>query len=242
MTLISSRIMMLDHFVICKGRQPINSLFYILEGSFFLTVDGKKKLVSSGNLVSFPNNMDFEREMISPILFYNVQISDNFDLPRGYVHVEDHNRLVSSLEYMTKLSSRNDVSKELINHYLNDIFIQLKLEVMQSQSIDNSIVKKAIEYFEYNLARKISLSEVASYVGISVTGLTEHFKAATSITPIKYLIMMRIKKAESLLCSSKVTLSQIASECGYENAFYLSKSFKKEKGISPKEYRLKYGI
>ena len=242
MTLISSRIMMLDNFAITKGRQPINSLFYVLEGSFFLTVDGEKKLISSGNLVSFPNDMYFEREIISPILFYNVQISDNCNLPRGYVHVEDHNRLVSSLEYMTRLSSRSDASKELTDHYLNDIFIQLKLEVMQNRSVDNSIVKKAIEYFEHNLKRKISLSEVASYVGVSITGLTEHFKDATSMTPIKYLIMMRIKKAESLLCSSQATLSQIASECGYENAFYLSKSFKKEKGISPKEYRRKYGI
>lgn len=242
MNLISSRIMMLDHFALPKGRQPINSLFYILEGSFFLTVDGEKKLISSGDLVSFPNDMDFEREIISPILFYNVQISDNCNLPRGYVHIEDRNRLVSSLEYMIKLSSLSDASKELTNHYLNDIFIQMKLEVMLNKMSKNSIVESAIQYFEKNLEQKISITQVASYVGVSVTGLTEHFKKATGFTPIKYLILMRIKKAESLLCSTKATLSQIATVCGYENAFYLSKTFKKEKGISPKEYRLKHGI
>ena len=51
-----------------------------------------------------------------------------------------------------------------------------------------------------------------------------------------------IKKAEELLCGTSLTLSQIASECGYENAFYLSKAFKKVKGVSPKIYRQKYGI
>lgn len=242
MNLISSRLMTLDRFAITKGRQPINSLFYILSGSFHLLADEERKLISAGDLVGFPNDMDFEREIVSPILFYNVQVADGINVPRGYVHVENHSRLISSLEYITELSSHTGTSEELVNHYLNDIILQLKLEVMLNKMSKNSIVESAIQYFEKNLEQKISITQVASYVGVSVTGLTEHFKKATGFTPIKYLILMRIKKAESLLCSTKATLSQIATACGYENAFYLSKTFKKEKGISPKEYRLKHGI
>jgi len=99
-----------------------------------------------------------------------------------------------------------------------------------------------IEYFEKNLASKISLEDVALSVGISPSGLIQHFNRYTGTTPIRYLNLMRVKRAEQLLCSSDGTLYDIAAECGFENPFYFSNVFKKEKGISPREYRKNFSI
>ena len=242
MELLNSRLMRLDKFEITRGHQPVNAFFYILEGSFWLTVNREKRLISENDLVFFPSDMEFERHMVSPILFYNVQVSDGADLPKGYVHLKNCYRLLSSLEYMTELCSRPDGEQELKNHYLNDIFIQIKIEKRAEKGINDVYMAKAVRYFEKNLTRKISVSDISCEVGVSASGIIQHFKESTGMTPINYLISMRLKKAEALLCSTKMTLSQIASECGYENAFYLSKAFKKEKGVSPKNYRQKYGI
>ena len=59
---------------------------------------------------------------------------------------------------------------------------------------------------------------------------------------MRRLTLLRIKKAELLLSTTNATLSEIADECGFDNAFYLSSVFKKEMGISPKSYRRLYRI
>lgn len=244
MELLNSRLMSLDSFEITKGYQPLNSFFYVIKGSFWLTVDREKRLISENDLVFFPSDMEFERCMVSPIAFYNVNLqpSDREHLPRGYVRVENHLRLLSSLEQMTALCSQPDGEQELKNHFLRDIIIQLKIEGRSEKEERNTYVTRAIEYFEKNLTKKISVEDISTEVNMSVSGIIQHFKTSTGMTPIKYLISMRIKRAEELLCGTKMTLAQIASECGYENAFYLSKAFKKVKGVSPKAYRQKYGI
>ena len=59
------------------------------------------------------------------------------------------------------------------------------------------------------------------------------------MTPLQYVINLRISNAQMLLETSDYTISQIAESVGYENALYFSRLFHKQTGISPKEYRKK---
>ena len=76
----------------------------------------------------------------------------------------------------------------------------------------------------------------------TVSSLISHFKAAYGQTPMRYLTLLRLKRAEALLLSRGTTLEGIARASGYDNAFYFSNAFKKEKGISPSAYRRKFGV
>lgn len=242
MKLLSSRLITLDHFSITEGTQPMNAFFYIINGAFELTVDGKTRKISKNELVFFPNDMEFKRYMTSPLTFYNVQVSDGKQLPRGYVKVKNHARLLSTLEFLTELSARPDSKQRMKDHYLQDVLMQLEMEKISAEKLDDPITLKAIEFMENHLSKKISVDDIADAVGVSVTGLIQHFRKNTDVTPIRYLTLMRIKKAETLLCSKESTLSVIAAECGYDNAYYFSNVFKKEKGESPKSFRQKNGV
>ena len=54
---------------------------------------------------------------------------------------------------------------------------------------------------------------------------------------MKYILSIRIRNAQALLETTDYNISNIASMVGYENAFYFSRLFKKEKGLSPAAYR-----
>ena len=54
---------------------------------------------------------------------------------------------------------------------------------------------------------------------------------------MKYILSTRIRNAQILLETTDYNISNIASMVGYENAFYFSRLFKKEKGLSPAAYR-----
>jgi YesN/AraC family two-component response regulator len=54
---------------------------------------------------------------------------------------------------------------------------------------------------------------------------------------MKYILSIRIRNAQTLLETTEYNISNIASMVGYENAFYFSRLFKKQKGLSPAAYR-----
>ena len=242
MKLIDCRLTRASYFGMEHGYQPTNAMFYILEGSFSLYAEGQRSIVRENDLVCFPADMEFERHMISPILFYNVRLEDAEGMPRGVVTPQNTTRMLSTLSYMTHLTPMNGSCQAELDHLLEDIFVQLRIERTAEVNDPDPVVGAAITYFEDNLTKKLELSDVASEVGVSVSGLIQHFKSSLGVTPIKYLNDMRLKKAEALLCSSDFTLGHIAAKCGYDNAFYFSNVFKKEKGISPQEYRRSFKI
>lgn len=242
MKLIDCRLMEIKDFEIVHGFHPTNALFYITNGSFSLVVDGKELIISKGDLVSFPDNMEFERRMIEPITLYNVRYVRDGDIFRGKADVQNHTRLLTTLSYMAELSQTPDADEELMDYYLGDIFMQLKTEQALKSPLYDGIVADAVKLFERRLDRKLSIDEVAEEIGISVSGLIGHFKQTLGTTPMRYLSAMRIKKAEEMLVTSGSSIAQIAAECGFDNAFYFSNAFKKEHKICPSEYKKKYGV
>nr|WGD98431.1 helix-turn-helix transcriptional regulator [Bacillus safensis] len=65
----------------------------------------------------------------------------------------------------------------------------------------------------------------------------EGIQKSTGFTPIHYLTNIRLEKAETLLKTTKYSIEEIAIQCGYRNANYLNKVFRKKIGMSPKQLR-----
>ena len=59
------------------------------------------------------------------------------------------------------------------------------------------------------------------------------------MTPLQYILSLRINNAQSLLETTKYNITEIASFVGYDNPLYFSRIFKKQAGMSPSEYRKK---
>ena len=62
------------------------------------------------------------------------------------------------------------------------------------------------------------------------------FKTATGETILDYITTCRIDRAKELMQTTNMRLSEIAEEIGYSHATYLSIVFKKQEGITPKQY------
>jgi AraC-like DNA-binding protein len=90
---------------------------------------------------------------------------------------------------------------------------------------------------EENIETRLSLDEVASYLGYSVSHLSAMFKKATGVSPINYFNQLKIKEACNLLRESDMKISQISYKVGISDNYYFSRLFAKIMGISPKEYR-----
>lgn len=61
----------------------------------------------------------------------------------------------------------------------------------------------------------------------------------TGVSPINYLILIRLQQARQLLMTEEYPIKEIARAVGYEDAYHFSKSFKKQYGVSPSALRQK---
>ena len=69
---------------------------------------------------------------------------------------------------------------------------------------------------------------------------TDFFKKHLGTTPQAFLTSAKIINARELLTITDIPVSSVAISCGYQNPFAFSRAFKKETGMTPREYREKY--
>jgi two-component system, response regulator YesN len=104
-----------------------------------------------------------------------------------------------------------------------------------------SVFKKAEDYILENLSRKISLKEISKAAGFSSPYFSTLFKEEMGENFSSYLNRLRVKKASALLTDTNLSLSRIASSCGFKDQSWFSKIFKHYAGICPGKYRSQGG-
>lgn len=98
-------------------------------------------------------------------------------------------------------------------------------------------VEHAIRYIQQNYALRLSVSSIASHLGIHRSYFSSIFKEHTHMSPQAFLLWVRMSKAKELLTDTALSVLSIAHSVGYEDALLFSRTFKKQTGLSPREYR-----
>ncbi len=102
----------------------------------------------------------------------------------------------------------------------------------------HAMILKAKDYIDrHYMDEDISLYAVASYVNFSPNHFSMVFSQETGGNFIEYLTKVRIEKAKELLKNSNLKSAEIAYEVGFSDPHYFSFIFKKNTGISPREFR-----
>jgi two-component system, response regulator YesN len=99
------------------------------------------------------------------------------------------------------------------------------------------LVSKALEYMKANYSRDLSLKTVADEVYVSTWYLSKLLKKETGDNFINILNEIRVEKAKKLLQDPKYKIYEIASEVGFTDVPYFTKTFKKVTGMTPMEYK-----
>lgn len=98
-------------------------------------------------------------------------------------------------------------------------------------------VLPALNAIDKNLAAAFTREKLASLCHLSASRFAAIFKEALGISPIDYILKLRMQRAQQLLTGADFSIEQIASQIGYDDAFYFSRLFKTHYGLSPKKYQ-----
>ena len=97
-------------------------------------------------------------------------------------------------------------------------------------------LKTALEFIESSFHMQLSLKEMADSVHMSPKYFCRFFQEMTHRTPVDYLNYYRIERACYQLLTTDQSITEVAYNSGFNDLSYFIKTFKKYKGITPKQY------
>ncbi|NLX64600.1 MAG: AraC family transcriptional regulator [Clostridiaceae bacterium] len=234
-----------DHYII----------HLIISGKGCFTVNGKTHNLEAGQgfLICPGEIVSYKADSILPwkyswVGFHGLKARQI--LKRAGLSVDDpifsyHERdlLVESLEEMITEAGSRRPSDLMLSGLLYQFLARL-VKCLQSEepvagkNSDSSFyVSKAVEYIEKTYSGPLSVSGIANYLKIDRSYLSTLFSRHLGISPREFIINYRMNKACELLGNPQLSIGDVARSVGYEDPLQFSKTFKKEKGLSPSRYR-----
>lgn len=194
---------------------------------------------------TFENRINGEHAQIPAEDFLNF-VSNKGESPYISLKVSPKNEIVVLLNRILKERKSSEPGSEFLNYLLiMELFVllsrALKMEWENSVKLKSSKLKELIDisinYIHNNFERDISLGDIAKYVFLSPSYFTRAFKEQTGMSPISYLLKIRIERAKEMLVDTGLKISDIALSVGFSNQQRFNEMFKKYAGLTPLQYR-----
>lgn len=150
------------------------------------------------------------------------------------------NRMMFLFDLLFRVLSANYTQGNFI--YISQVLQMILAETYYREKtggipLQNKHVTDMIRYMEQNLDRNLTLEDLADEFELSKSYLNYIFQKYTQHAPLSFFTALKVKRACKLLRSTNLPVYAVASRLGYEDPYYFSRIFKKNVGVSPREYR-----
>ena len=235
---------------------PFTELFYVVDGKGEFNIQGQRFPVKANDFVIINPQVE-HTELSSPdepleyivlgirgLSFSNLTPVSEGGHPFSFFNLRDEQKdILRYLNAMVQEATSQQMSYELVCHNLLEILL---IKILRHQHFDLEVGKQSKatkdisfikHYLETYYHESIQLEDLASMTHLSRFYISHSFKKEIGMSPMEYLIDIRIKESKILLRTTNYSISQVADIVGFTTPTYFSKQFRKSKGISPTDYR-----
>lgn len=134
-------------------------------------------------------------------------------------------------------------SYQSINYYFEitepDVWTEFEIPISKNSSLNAMLpyIEKAVQYIQDNYSEKITIQDIADHVTIHPSYLSSLFRKSLNQSVNSYINFHRINVAKQLLKNGNTSITDIALQTGFYDAQHFLKTFKKNTGFTPSEYR-----
>lgn len=244
------------HF--CQRNEPIaeHVLIYCIDGMGWYEVNGEKHIVTANHFFVLPAGKPhaYGADENNPWTIYWVHFSGAHAAiyATGALHPQEiQPNIHSRINYRNQIFEEifntlsNGYSREslryvssLLHYYLASMrYINFYRQTNRNTESDGMIAA-AIHYMKENIEKPLTLNDLATYTGYSLTHFSSLFKQQTGESPHAYFNRLKIEVSCQMLNDTDMHINQICHKVGIADCYYFSRLFRRITGLSPREYRL----
>ena len=123
----------------------------------------------------------------------------------------------------------------------HDLGQQPFASLLKFRQTSDADVNKCQNWLAENFRTGSPVAALVKYSGLPERSLVRRFSKATGMSPLDYVQALRLEEAKQLLENSDLPVEGIANKVGYEDTSFFGRLFRKKSGITPKQYRLRFG-
>lgn len=234
--------------------ETLYHLSYLIYGKSVIIVDGESFKVSSGDVIFIPpqklhasfEDIETDFELVEAKFSTQDHLAEKLTLEFPFV-VHIHNTAIfePSLERFIEAYLIHGGKDWLTRIRLTEVLMLLAEEqsphMFQSSAIDDMRlrIKQSVTYMSLHYYEPLTIDMLAELVNLSPSYFAGGFRKIMEVSPIEFLLRIRIQRVKELLLNSSRSISQIASECGFSSPKYLARIFMQREGMSPSSFRNK---
>lgn len=218
---------------------------FILSGGGKYVVDGNSYDIEP-NMIFFATPVNFHAIYAADTVLLNIMFDGNMcsssflskliDTPNGIaVKASDEDANFYKTLIGELIKSQNDIS--FCKSVMNCIIAKLARESGRGANKKISASQKASLYILENFRQRLTLDDVAAYVGLAPTYFSRVFSEEIGVSFKEYLNSLRLGHAQNLISFSDMTISEVCSESGFNDYANFIRRFKERYGVSPGRYR-----
>jgi AraC-like DNA-binding protein len=244
-----------DHFVERPQGAPTALVIFCMRGTGWVRCGGVSSEMSAGSLIWLPPDTahaygsskddawsiawaHFAGDEVAAwrALLDAVTSAGNtvIELPVDHLDEIALDRVYPALERGYAL--RHQVSAAAALRHSLSAVAELAMERPEVRSARDRVAA-SVTMLRRDIGRPHRLEELATAAGMSVTHYSALFRRHTGFAPIDFLIRLRVQQACRLLDTTKLSVTEIASRVGYEDAYYFTRSFRRVMSCAPRRYR-----
>lgn len=125
----------------------------------------------------------------------------------------------------------------IVNHILGLMFMTEQQNHLKSESAASQMVERSRVAMQSAVESDVTMPEIARQLNVSYSTFRHMFKLYTGQSPSQYLINLRIYRARQLLCSTTLSIKEIAYILRFDSPEYFATLFRRRIGVSPSAFR-----
>lgn len=241
-------------------------LSFVVSGTRYEICEGENHLVGAGGLFFIPPLAFHANKNVTPVDVMVIQFSPNFlygnsagmgrftlTRPKGEPLLispsENVREILLKILDFCRAQDHASIAKDflrssLILELLSSLIDIGELTVSDSNNVSTRMpeLDAVINHILSHPDTRTDMKQAAKIANMSYYAFSRMFKEVIGVNFSDYCNIIRVRLAEELLITTSLSISEIAEKTGIGTQSYFSRLFKQQSGISPTEYRAKFGL
>lgn len=110
-----------------------------------------------------------------------------------------------------------------------------------NRQVDDAVITRCQEWVAGHYDELAPVAAMARLSGLSERSFKRRFHKATGMSPLEYVHTLRLEESKHLLETGEAAIEAIANEVGYADASFFGRLFRRKVGMTPAQYRRRFG-